>query len=60
MAPAALAHSELVRRAGSETVSVRGSATVPVRDSLSANPFSRCSLVIRMNSQTVIGNLSVS
>jgi hypothetical protein len=45
---------------GSETVSVRGSATVSVRDSLSTNPFSRCSLVIRMNRQTVRGMLSAS
>jgi hypothetical protein len=59
VAPAALAHRELVRRAGSETLSVRGSATVPVRDSFSANPFSKCSLVIRMNSQTVIGKLFI-
>ena len=42
-----------MRFTGSETVSVRGSATVSVRDLLSASPFSTCSLVIRMNRQTV-------
>jgi len=47
-------------KAGPETVCVRGFATVSVRDSLSANPTFWCSLVIKMNSQTVIGKLSVS